>query len=583
MSRRVRPVVAGMSLIAVVCALTTAAGAAPASHPQPGQDRASEACHRGTAGGQRHAPGIQRLCNGEPSSAGVAKGDFDGDTIGDLAIGVPLEDIGSVKDAGAVHVIYGTSSGLSGAGNQLWHQDVPNVNGVAEAYDNFGAALASGDFDNDGYSDLAIGAPGESVSSMPGAGVVQVLYGGPNGVTTAGQQVIAQGVNGMRGTAETGDRFGQTLAWGRFDGGLTGDLAIGAPDEDVGSVTNAGAVNVVYGMQDVGLHPNGGPGNQLFTQAEVGLVPEPYDGFGATMTAGDFDGNSHHDLAVAAHSESVRYGGQLLDHAGRVTVVFANISGLGIARTHVTRWNISFNHETGAHDHFGFSLATRRFASIDYLIVGIPWADFRTFTTVSTQYVNSGLVQEFAYDAETGTMDPIGSEGDEYLSDPESGRLYGYALAVGNFQGEGFNLLAVGAPGAFDGAGMVLVHWSDCDPHPNSPMLLSQHGLSGEPEAGDGLGSSLSAWDWSGDKVTDLAVGVPGEDLAVGGVSYRDAGTVHVVYGKARASTCGDFGFGEPGGLKVDSEQRLQQGGALAGVSLQGTVEAYDEFGRALY
>lgn len=59
----------------------------------------------------------------------------------DLAIGVPLENIGTITDAGGVNVIYGSASGLSSANDQLWHQDSPGIPGGPETQDHFGAAL----------------------------------------------------------------------------------------------------------------------------------------------------------------------------------------------------------------------------------------------------------------------------------------------------------------------------------------------------------------------------------------------------------------------------------------------------------
>ncbi|HJS68777.1 MAG TPA: integrin alpha [Nitrososphaera sp.] len=71
--------------------------------------------------------------------------DFNGDGYEDLAIGAPGEDAGTVVDAGAVHVIYGSASGLSAqeqVGNQFWHQNTPNVEGGSETGDLFSVALA---------------------------------------------------------------------------------------------------------------------------------------------------------------------------------------------------------------------------------------------------------------------------------------------------------------------------------------------------------------------------------------------------------------------------------------------------------
>ena len=68
-----------------------------------------------------HAADLQAPL-GEPAAAGRMTADFNNDGFADLAVGVPGEDIGSVTDAGAVHIIYGSSSGLTAAGNKVWSQ-----------------------------------------------------------------------------------------------------------------------------------------------------------------------------------------------------------------------------------------------------------------------------------------------------------------------------------------------------------------------------------------------------------------------------------------------------------------------------
>jgi hypothetical protein len=64
---------------------------------------------------------------------------FDSGSDGDLAVGVPGEDVGGAVDAGAVNVLHGSAGGLVGA--SLFTQDTAGVGGAAESGDEFGAAV----------------------------------------------------------------------------------------------------------------------------------------------------------------------------------------------------------------------------------------------------------------------------------------------------------------------------------------------------------------------------------------------------------------------------------------------------------
>lgn len=144
--------------------------------------------------------------------------DFDGDGFADLAVGVPGEDAnGGAGDTGGVSVIYGSAGGLSATAtpDQFWTQDSPNVEGAAEVNDDFGSALAAGDFNADGFTDLAIGVPGEDASATSDGGV-NVIYGSAGGLsaTTSADQFWGQDSPGVEDTAEASDYFGRELAAG---------------------------------------------------------------------------------------------------------------------------------------------------------------------------------------------------------------------------------------------------------------------------------------------------------------------------------------------------------------------------------
>ena len=88
--------------------------------------------------------------------------DFNGDGFADLAIGVMLEDVGvgaeAIVDAGAVNIIYGSADGLTSLRDQVWTQESVGILDTAGEEDRFGFAVAAGDYDGDGFDDLAVAA-----------------------------------------------------------------------------------------------------------------------------------------------------------------------------------------------------------------------------------------------------------------------------------------------------------------------------------------------------------------------------------------------------------------------------------------
>lgn len=118
-------------------------------------------------------------------------------------------------------------------------QNSPGISDSTESGDEFGASLAFRD------GRLVIGAPGEKLGQANRAGLVQPLRWHKHSNSYTAYRAISQSTKGVPGSNETGDNFGSSLAIAR---GLTGtdsyDIIIGAPNEDVGSVKDAGTVTV---------------------------------------------------------------------------------------------------------------------------------------------------------------------------------------------------------------------------------------------------------------------------------------------------------------------------------------------------
>ncbi|WP_406317227.1 FG-GAP-like repeat-containing protein [Streptomyces sp. NBC_00118] len=451
------------------------------------------------------------------TAAAAASGpssDFNGDGYGDLAATAEYATVGSASQAGAVVITYGSKSGITSTATQVIDQSSPGVPGTPETDDVFGSALAHGDFDHDGYADLAVGAPGEDVDSATDQGLVTILWGSPAGLS---------GGDTLSGsTASKG--AGTFLVSGDFNGDGRDDLALAQPGSNVVSL------RLSFVVDDLGLA----------TRSEL-LLASAIDGSGPeSLTSGDVNGDGLDDLLIGGNtvdggaSDLHRNALYLLDDysSGSHQPVYAGDAGHGTTAA------------IGDVDKDGYG----------DIVTGNPW-DATAYPydgedalggAVTLVHGSAGGL-DTTRPAETITQDTAGIPGVSEANDH-----FGYSVSLGDLNADGYADLAIGAVyetvGTEEAAGAVTIVPGTANGLSAATSYAYNEGSAGVPgalEAGDYFGSAVRMTDTNGDGKGDLAVGGSGENNEDGSL-WSLKGTT------SGLSTTGSVSFGaETAGLSL--------------------------------
>jgi hypothetical protein len=479
---------------------------------------------------------------------GSTRSDFDGDGRDDLAVtgyGFIDEAVGFDSNSAGVVVTYSSA---------------PYRDRITTRVGDFGGGpagdgLTAGDFDGDGYDDLAFNSSNERDSTAKvGAGGVWIVPGGPNGLDSSAAQHVNQSTRGVPGTSEENDLFGSSLAAGDVTGDGRDELFIGIPDKTVKGKVAAGAVIVLKGSA-TGVTTTGARAINQNTAGVPGTA-EKMDRFGEGITVGPLNKDQYRDVVIGAPGEqNPGFGGGMVTQfwGSKAGVSFDDVTAVtgakivAVARTQGGYAKNVYVEYVGAQ----LGIADTNGDGNGEVIIGVPQG--QDGNTVGSGVVTMLPVRRTGLYAKGLVV--LGERDKNIAGTSAEFDHFGAAIATGDITGDGYDDVLVGAPG--DGSGgkkdvgaVVLLRGSakGLTGAKSQTVTQSTAGVPGSPEKGDGFGNAVAVLNLDGTKHLDAAITAPSEAVS-GDTKGQPSGTVTTMRGASSGLTNGTDFTGRAVGL----------------------------------
>lgn len=392
--------------------------------------------------------------------------DVNGDGYQDMAVGAP----GYNGKQGRVYVYHGGPSGIGTSPSKV-------LTG-ANVSDYFGVSLALGDVNGDGYADCVVGASGYNSKT----GRFYIYFGSADGIDS-----INSPASQYRDGDAAAESFGGPMALGDVNGDGYEDVALGAPQYS----TNYGRAYVYHGSS-----------SGIAASAARVLTGSSGSSFGGKLVIGDTNGDGYADLAVAAPTTA----------RGAVYVYHGGASGIGAAAS------VSLAGENSG-DAFGFNLT-----------MGDSNGDGCAELVAAAPYYNSASGRVYIYSGGPAGIDSISAP--VHVDAEGVSNFLGSAMTMDDVSGDGYCDLAVDAAGYDSMAGRVYVHHGS-----GTGLTVAPSRVLTGAAANVWFGYSVALGDINGDGYADLAAGTPTPDTNTGFVEIFHGSSAGIGSSSSRTLT----------------------------------------------